>query len=482
MKRIAHIRKILPNVSIYGDDTQEILGLSENSKEMCPGYVYFARKGIKHDGKQFVQEAIDKGAVAIVLEAYDPSIALTQIVHSSVVEAESAIADWFFGSCSKNIYLVGITGTCGKTTTSYIVKQFFENLGFPCGLIGSVEYIAGSFKKSASRTTPDNIMNQFLLADMVHSGMECCAMEVTSHAMLQGRVENLSFRVGVFTNITHEHLDYHKTMEQYIAAKNLFFRSLPEDAYAIVNIDDPRYKEVLDGCKASFLSYGIEKQADLMAKDIQGSSFILSYRKDAQRVQIPLVGRFNIYNTLAAIGVLLTKGIPFEKIISVLPQIKAPPGRLEQVYNSCGFSIFVDHAHKEDALAKVLPVLREATKGKLITVFGCGGDRDRFKRPKMAKVVESFSDLAIVTSDNPRSEDPEAIIEEIITGFSQKKYEVYPDREQAIFRAIQIADTDDCILIAGKGDEKQQIFARNTIPFDDVVVAQRGCEKKMNTF
>lgn len=487
--KLKALLKVLDHSDVRGSKEIQVSSLTSHSQSVAPGSLFIAKKGNKFDGNLFSQDAVLSGAVAVVSDIYNPVLKnVTQILVKDVPAAESKLAAQFYGWPSSDLLMIGITGTSGKTTTSYLARHLLIELGTPSGLIGTVSYIAGANQISASRTTPDVIFNQKLLHDMVKAGDKACVMEVTSHALHQGRVENIDFDVAIFTNLSHEHLDYHSSMDEYAKVKGLLFKHLKkgkkkEGVWAVINRQDPYYKILIEECEAPCLTYGIEDdEADLSAYDINlsnmSSSFTLRYKNESIPVEWNMAGRFNVANALAAIGALITQGYELSRIVKALKTFQGPPGRLERVNNPLNLAIFVDYAHKEDALRKVLPTLRECTKGKIITVFGCGGDRDREKRPKMARAVEELSDIAIVTSDNPRSEDPNAIIQEVCSGFQKKDHRIESDRKKAIQLAVSLAGKDDTILIAGKGHEKEQIFAHTTIPFDDCLVARMACEER----
>ena len=398
------------------------------------------------------------------------------------------IAANYYRFASDELFMVGITGTNGKTTTSFLVKHLLDHLNKKCGLIGTIEYILGSVRYMARMTTPDVISNHKMLREMRLQGCLSAVMEVSSHALDQDRVFNIDFDVAIFTNLSLDHLDYHKNMEEYARAKNKLFTSLNQSSRkkktAIVNKDSPWVDKILEGCFQNVLTYGIMNQADVMAKDICLSAslttFNLVYKNKSYFCRSPLVGRFNVYNYLAAISLGLSNSFSPQKLIDIFSSFVAVPGRLEPVSNPLGIKIYVDFAHSDDALKNVLECLSELKTKRIITVFGCGGDRDRNKRPKMADVAEQFSDYTIVTSDNPRSENPENISLEIVRGFKKKKnYEVVLDRYFAIKRAIEISQVDDIILIAGKGHETYQIFAHQTIEFDDRKIAEELAGSKL---
>ncbi len=488
MERVK-LKNLLKNIQVKevrGSRELEITGLCANSKLIAPGNLFIAKKGLTHDGARFIPDAIAAGATAILTDFYDPFFPdVVQIIHPDVAAIEAELAKEYYAQPSNRLFLIGITGTNGKTTTAYLVRHLFEQLGQPCGLIGTIESIVGQHIYPSGQTTPDILQNYKLFHDMVSSDCTSCVMEVSSHALEQNRVQSIEFDVAVFTNLTQDHLDYHQTMDAYADAKTKFFSSLktgekPHAKTAIINVDSQYSQHMLSACSSSILTYGIQHNADLTAFGIHltasGMTFEVNFRGDCHQLVSPLIGRFNVYNLLAAIGVGLARGFALPDIISALSTFHKVPGRLERVPNGKKLNIFVDYAHTDDALQNVLTTLREITTGRLITVFGCGGNRDQAKRPKMGAVVEQYSDLAIITSDNPRHENPEEIIRHILTGLNNPANAlVIPDREEAIYRAVQIAKPDDVLLIAGKGHETYQIFSHQTIDFDDRSIAQKAC-------
>lgn len=488
--KLKKLIKDLQNCQVKGSKEIEITGICANSKLVSPGNLFIAKKGRLQDGAQFIPEAINSGAVAILTDIYNPSIkGVVQVLHPNINGIEGQLASSYYQHPSKDLCVVGVTGTNGKTTTSFLIKYLLDKIDGPCGLIGTIEYIIGNHRYQATRTTPDVTSNHKMLREMLLQGCTSAVMEVTSHALDQRRVENIEFDMAIFTNLTPDHLDYHETMENYCLAKNKLFRTLPPTEKkgksiakcAIVNVDNPWHQPLIEGCQTPILTYGIENEADLRASQIElsplGTRFNVNYRGETLSCFCPLIGRFNVYNCLAALAVGLNRHISLKEIIEILHTAPFVPGRLQPVANGLGLKIYVDFAHSEDALRNVLQCLQEFKTGRLLTVFGCGGDRDRFKRPKMAAVCEEISDLCIVTSDNPRSEDPMEIIEEITRGFQRKEsYRVEADRRMAIKMAIEMADPDDLILIAGKGHENYQIFAHKTIEFDDAKIAEEICQ------
>ncbi|MCE5316806.1 MAG: UDP-N-acetylmuramoyl-L-alanyl-D-glutamate--2,6-diaminopimelate ligase [Parachlamydia sp.] len=491
--KLKKLLKAIPFKQFKGSKEIEITGICANSKLVSPGNLFIARKGRVEDGSHYIPEAIAAGAAAILTDILDPSLKdVAQIIHPDVASLEGLIAAHYYQFPSNEMLMVGVTGTNGKTTTTFLIKHLLDQLQGPCGLIGTIEYIIGQHRYQATRTTPDVTSNHKMLREMVLQGCRSAVMEVTSHALDQGRVRNINYDITIFTNLTLDHLDYHQTMENYCAAKNRLFRSLDpkqkknaiaSTKWAIVNIDSPWHAKIVEGCPARILTYAIAAPADLMAKKIEltpdGTRFEVVYQNQAYLCKIPLVGRFNVYNSLAAIAVGLTRGASMETILDILSRAPSVPGRLQPVPNPRGLKIYVDFAHSDDALLNVLETLQELKKGRIITIFGCGGDRDLSKRPKMAQVAEEYSDIAIVTSDNPRSEDPQEIARQIVKGFRHpERHLVEVDRRAAIAKAIEMASPEDMILIAGKGHEAYQIFAHKTIEFDDAKVASQLCQSE----
>jgi len=495
--KLKKLLKDIPDIQIKGSKDLEISGVCANSKLISPGNLFIARKGMAVDGSIYINDAVEAGAVAILTDIYNPLLSknITQVLHPDVAAIEGTVAAHYYENASDELFMVGITGTNGKTTTSFIVKHLLDKLDGSCGLIGTIEYIIGQNRYRATRTTPDVSSVHKMLREMSSQGCKNAVMEVTSHALDQNRVDKIDFDTAIFTNLTLDHLDYHNTIEAYFEAKLRLFQSLDpkktkkNHSYpklAIVNIDSPWSQKIVKECQTNVLTYSILGKADLCAEDItftpNGTSLTLNYQGKKVPLEWPLVGRYNTYNCLAAVAVGLSRNHSLEAIAHALTSVPAISGRLEPVPNPLGLKIYVDFAHSDDALINVLECLQEFKIGRIIVVFGCGGNRDASKRPKMAQACESHADVVIVTSDNPRNEDPQAIINEVITGFKRKNsYTVEIDREEAIRKAIDIATPDDIILIAGKGHETSQVFAYKTIEFDDRKIALQICQKKANS-
>ncbi len=481
--------KLIKDLSVdevYGSKTIEVTGISNHSGRVGPGNLFIAKKGSVTDGNLYTPEAIAAGAAAIVTDIYDPSLKnVTQIVCRNIQKIEGLLAARYYGNPSLELHMIGVTGTKGKTTTTYLIRHLLNKLQMPCGLMGSIEYCTGGHHYPASHTTADVLTNQRMLREMIQGNCRAAVMEVSSHALDQRRVDCIDFDIAIYTNLYPDHLDYHGDMEEYIRSKNILFAKLTDSSKKIVyNADCGMRQRVLEGSKASLFSYSVESPSDLKARNVnlsaEGSFFEVVYENQVYSCRSPIVGLHNIYNVLAALAAGVVSGFSLPHLIESLNGFPQVPGRLERVPNPLGLQIYVDFAHTGDAVEAVLKSLLPLKRGKLITVFGCGGDRDPGRRSSMAKAVEKYADFAIVTSDNPRSEDPQKIIGEIIRGFSSlDRAAIEADRALAIEKAVDMASDDDLILIAGKGHEKYQIFANKRIEFDDCKVASGICRKKM---
>lgn len=473
------LKKLFKNIKykeIKGPKEVEITGICSDSRYVAPGNLFVAKRGGNFDGNDFILDAISAGACAILTDTYNPFInKITQIIVEDVGNIEADIAVAYYDLPSDQLFMIGITGTNGKTTTSYLIKHIMDRANRPSGLIGTIEYITGKNRYDSSLTTPGSLQLQKYLKEMVLDGCKSCVMEVSSHSLAQDRIKNINFNAAIFTNLTQDHLDYHNTLENYADAKKLLFDSLSASSSAIINIDDVWAAKMIENTRGRIVTYGIENSADLNARNIEftlnGLKFDLHFSNKIEKISSPLIGRFNVYNILAAIALGLEANLSFEEIRSSIVTYKNAPGRLEKV-DSQNFHVFVDYAHTPDALQKVLATLKEINKNRIITVFGCGGNRDRGKRPKMGKIASELSDLTIITSDNPRSENPKDIISEIISGIQQKNYLVEEDRYLAIKKAIDLAKKGDIVLIAGKGHETTQSFANKKQLFDDRKIAK----------
>ncbi len=479
--RIRQLVKDIPDLHVKGSRDIEISGVCANSKYVGPGNLFVAKKGMNFDGHRYIPDAIAAGASAVLTDVFDPSLDISQLIHPNVEDIEAVLAARCYDNPSHKLATFGVTGTNGKTTIVALLKHLLDNAGHSCGLIGTIEYIIGTHRHRATHTTPDVCQMHKMLYDMLRAKCRAAAMEVTSHALMQGRVDEIEFDVGIFTNLSPEHLDYHETMNAYAAAKAHLFMNLKPEALAVVNVDSPWHKEILRKCHAKVLRYGLRDNADIRPDNLRldgdSSSFSISYSGEHAEFHLPLPGRYNVYNALAAIAAAHSQGISLGSLADSLRTLPTIPGRLERVPNTLGLRIYVDFAHTPDALDNALACLHELKSHRLICVFGCGGDRDKSKRPLMAQASEKWCDLCVVTSDNPRSEDPEAICHDITKGFAPStKFLVEPDRKKAIAVALEKAEPGDIVVIAGKGHETQQIFARQTIEFSDTQVAEELCK------
>jgi UDP-N-acetylmuramoyl-L-alanyl-D-glutamate--2,6-diaminopimelate ligase len=462
----------------------EITAVVCDSRQVKPGSLFVAVQGEKQDGRQFIDDAIERGA-AVVVSDQDIKIqrkaCLVRVADARLSLAQLAHA--FNGRPSDKLDMVGITGTNGKTTTAWMIRDILNAAGRRPGLVGTIEYEIGSRAIPAGRTTPEAPVLQSYLAQMVNAECDSVVMEVSSHSLVQKRVACIDYDVGVFTNLTHDHLDYHKTMESYFEAKSILFQSLgrgrKKDTVAVINTDDPWGQQLIqrNGTKAEVLTYGMTSEAMVKAMNVNltpnGSCVKVQTTWGKVKLRMKLLGRYNIYNALAAVAASGAMGIELDVMAEALGAMTFVPGRLEEIKTNKGFHVFVDYAHTDDALENVLTTLREITDKSLIVVFGCGGNRDRSKRPLMGGVATRLADRVIVTSDNPRKEEPGAIIEEIKAGCQRDNYEIIEDRTEAIKRAIEIAQKGDVVLIAGKGHEAVQEFANTTIMFDDRQVVRK---------
>jgi UDP-N-acetylmuramoyl-L-alanyl-D-glutamate--2,6-diaminopimelate ligase len=467
------LRQFDPKIRLNKEQNVLVTGVEEDSRRVRPGNVFIARTGSQTDGRRYVADAVVRGAVAVAGETKMDGVSVPQVMINDAVAARMANA--FYRYPSRTVQTIGVTGTNGKTTTTYLVRHLLKKMGRKCGLIGTVEIDNGKTSVEAEMTTPGAVEVVRLLAKMRDNGCQACAMEVSSHALDQNRVSGVQFVGAAFTNLTGDHLDYHGTKENYAAAKAKLFRSLHEDAVAVYNADDPFSGEIIRNCKGRLISFGIGGGADYSAHEVevtsQGSRFVLIGPGGSAKVEMSLIGKHNIENALTAAALVgEVFGLKPEEIAAGLYDAAGAPGRLQSVSAGQPFAVLVDYAHTDDALENVLTALKPLTGGKLRVLFGCGGDRDRTKRPRMAKVAEEYADAVYVTSDNPRTENAETIIVEIRAGFSPGYSPacVQPDRRRAIARILHDARAGDIVLLAGKGHENYQIIGTTKYHFDDI--------------
>jgi UDP-N-acetylmuramoyl-L-alanyl-D-glutamate--2,6-diaminopimelate ligase len=496
----------IDSINTFGDCGEEISTVCYSADQCEEGSVFVAIPGLKHDGHDFIEKAIAGGAKYIV---YEKDMQFPRWVTSIKVadsrRALGILARNYFGNPSADLVLTAVIGTNGKTTITYLLESILQEAGFKCGVLGTVNYRFNDKTYPAPNTTPESYEMQKILRRMADDGVTHVIAEVSSHAIDLKRVDDCDFDLGIFTNLTRDHLDYHKTMENYFQAKKRFFSAvLPQSRKThrqkmVINNDDQWGQKILAETPLSALTYGIENDCNIKATDyelsLSGIAARINISGESLPINSPLIGKFNLYNILAAVSASSVLHVPQAFIKSGIEKLSCVPGRLESVVSNSGFHVFVDYAHTDDALRRVLQNLTMLKKNRIITVFGCGGNRDRGKRPLMGEAAVSYSDLTIVTSDNPRLEDPAEIIREIETGIDQKKitkveinhleirndvhtYTVIPDREKAIESAIGIASAGDIVLIAGKGHEDYQIVGAKKLPFDDRIVAAHALKMK----
>ncbi|OFW12636.1 MAG: UDP-N-acetylmuramoyl-L-alanyl-D-glutamate--2,6-diaminopimelate ligase [Acidobacteria bacterium RIFCSPLOWO2_12_FULL_67_14] len=465
------------------------LAVTHDSRRVKPGWAFVAVRGLKSDGTDFVPQAAAAGAAVIVAERppTDPSTVPWVVVQDARL-ALAWMAAELAGHPSRSMRVVGVTGTNGKTTTSYLVNAIFEAAGVRCGLMGTVTYRLPGREFTAARTTPEAPELQDMLREMADGGCGACVMEVSSHALALRRADAVHFAAGVFTNLTRDHLDFHADMEDYFAAKRRLFELLPRDAPAVVNIDDPR-GSLLGDLAGRLVSYAVNRPADVtpgpVAFSLDGLEFDVRTPGETIHIRSTLVGRPNVYNILAAAAVTTALGVPAEAVTRGVSSLQGVPGRFEKVSSPADdITVIVDYAHTDDALRNLLEMARPLAARRLITVFGAGGDRDRTKRPLMGMVAARLSDVVVITSDNPRSEDPERIIDEVHRGAQAEARQqgadvvTMADRRHAILHGVRLAEAGDLVVVAGKGHEKYQEIAGESFPFDDVAVAREALDER----
>jgi UDP-N-acetylmuramoyl-L-alanyl-D-glutamate--2,6-diaminopimelate ligase len=458
------LRKLIEGVQALqtaGGLDAEVSGLATDTRRLAPGELFVALKGERVDGHDFIADAVRRGASAVLYErqgAVNSSVPSVRVEDSE--ETLARISNNFYRRPSEKLTVIGITGTNGKTTTSHLVKSVLEAAGNRVGLIGTINYMIGDRRYPAPFTTPEAPQFQGLLRDMLEAGCSHVVAEVSSHALARRRVDCTEFKAAVFTNLTRDHLDFHRTMEEYFRAKGRLFTGLLSGGTAVINADDPYGRRLCSLFKGIKLTYSVGNEADIRADSMvirpEGLSFSLSYRGRVHKVESPLTGIFNVYNILSAVGACLAVDVPWEAISAGIRNTKLVKGRFEKVDLGQDFLCVVDYAHTEDALRKLILAAREMTRGRVITVFGCGGDRDRGKRPAMGSCASELSDEVVITSDNPRGEDPMEIIREITVGMKNNNYRIVPDRAEAIKEAVMTARASDSVIIAGKGHEDYQ--------------------------
>lgn len=490
-----YLEELVRPLAIYratGDLNTEIKGIEIDSRQVKPGDLFIALKGFSVDGHQYVAQAVEKGAAAVLVEKSISNLSVPVIEVTDTRKALAVLATKFYRYPTEELKLIGITGTNGKTTTAYLIEQLLTDAGHKTGVIGTIQMKVGEKRFPIKNTTPDILDLQRSFRMMRDEGCEYSVIEASSHALALGRTWGSQFHIGVFTNLTQDHLDFHETMEKYKEAKGLLFSQLgnrygdtPEDhAYAVLNADDHVSAYYAQITPAQVITYGIDKGADVQAKHIQisseGMEFELHTFRGIRQVKTKLIGKFNVYNLLAAIATALIEGISLDQITDSISKIAGVNGRFEPVVAGQPFTVIVDYAHTPDSLENVLRTIREFAGKRVTCVVGCGGDRDRGKRPLMAQIAARYSDWSVFTSDNPRTEDPEAILRDMVSGVQDEdlnEYTVIPDRREAIHVAIEKAKPGDIILIAGKGHETYQEIHGVRYDFDDRLVAREAIIK-----
>ncbi|MBU8907115.1 UDP-N-acetylmuramoyl-L-alanyl-D-glutamate--2,6-diaminopimelate ligase [Desertibacillus haloalkaliphilus] len=478
LKSFVHYEKI-------GSDNPLITSIEMDSREVTEGSLFICIDGYTVDGHDFVSQAVDAGAVAVLAErAVETSVPV--ILVKDTKRSMAIIANVFFDHPTKKLNLIGVTGTNGKTTITHLIEKIFSDAGQRTGLIGTMYTKIGEETTEAVNTTPESLPLQKTFRQMVDKNVDTAVMEVSSHALHLGRVRGCDFNVAIFTNLSPDHLDYHGTMEAYLHAKGLLFAQLgntfgDQKKIAVLNQDDPASKELEKMTAAHVISYGFDTKSDVMATDIKmtanGTRFTISAFSESVQVQLKLIGTFSVYNVLAATAAGLASGIRLSQIKASLEEVEGVAGRFEVVDAGQSYTVIVDYAHTADSLENVLSTVKEFAKGRVYVVVGCGGDRDRSKRPKMAEIAVDLADVAIFTSDNPRTEDPKAILADMEAGVTGRNYLVEMDRKKAIEYATREARKDDVVVIAGKGHETYQIVGTQSYDFDDREVARAVIER-----
>jgi UDP-N-acetylmuramoyl-L-alanyl-D-glutamate--2,6-diaminopimelate ligase len=492
MQLLAVLRGQVEILEQRGDASLPVHAITDDSRAVTAGSLFVAVKGERVDGHRFVEQAIKAGAGAVVAQEVVASGPLPFVQVADSRKALGLLGSRFHGDPSARLKMIGVTGTNGKTTTTYLCKSLLEGIGRRVGLIGTVGYQIGQETIPASHTTPGALDLQALLTKMVEGGLTDAVMEVSSHALALDRTAGCEYDVAVFTNLTQDHLDFHHTMDEYFEAKLRLFTGLAggrkTGKRAIVNLDDPRGGAIRAACPVPAWGYAIKNQADIKAERVRlslaGTAFTAATPVGSFVVESRLVGEHNVYNLLGAIGVALHSGATSDQVCEAAARITNVPGRFERVSSGQDFTVVVDYAHTEDALLRLLTAAQMLKTGRIITVFGCGGDRDRGKRPKMGRAAVEYSDVVILTSDNPRTEDPMAILHEVEIGVREAlerrnhvQYHMVPDRREAIGAAIHEARRGDMVLIAGKGHEDYQIIGSKKFHFDDREVAREAIQQ-----
>ena len=489
IKKLSELALLIPDAEIIGADVS-IGGIEHDSRKVTAKNLFVCMEGAHVNGHKFIPQATAKGAVAVLTtrKHFTPPEGISALVVPDMLNALAVIVPYFYDYPARSMRVIGVTGTNGKTTTTYLLREIFKGAGLRVGLIGTIQILIGDESFPVRNTTPNVIDLQHVLNDMRDKNIQVVVMEVSSHALAENRVAGVEFDTAIFTNLTQDHLDFHKTMDNYLRAKAKLFdmvsrRGRKPNKTAIINVDDAASSEIFKHCLCNKVTYGVESPANLRGTELDlradGMTInLITYFPISLfpyfPISLKITGLFNVYNVLAAIGAALAEGIKPEVIKRALENFRSVPGRFERVFADVPFTVIVDYAHTPDGVKNVLETAAQIAKGKIIAVFGCGGDRDHGKRPIMGKLAAELSDVVIVTSDNPRTEDPEKILDEVEAGIGDKVHERIVDRRAAIFRAIELAEAGDVVLILGKGHETYQILNTGTIHFDDREVAKEA--------
>ena len=499
MKTLEELALLVQNTKIIGNPETKIMSIEHDSRKVSQDSLFVCFTGAHFDGHNFIEQAVNNGSSAILttrtdIENLNLPDNLAVLIVPDMLTSLAVIVPYFYDYPARKMRVIGVTGTNGKTTTTYMIRSILINAGYHVGLIGTIQIMIDNEIFPIHNTTPNVIDLQHILIKMLSHHVDYLVMEVSSHALAENRVAGIEFDTAIFTNLTQDHLDFHKTMEDYLRAKCKLFDAVSrsgqkDNKTAIINIDDEASNEIINHSLCNRITYGIRNESDLHAVEVDvradGTKFKIRSQFGVMNLNLHVTGIFNVYNVLAAVGATLAEKISPDVICQTLSHFKSVPGRFERVYANVPFSVIVDYAHTPDGVENVIETARQIVKNRVITVFGCGGDRDKTKRPIMGRLAAELSDIVIATSDNPRTEDPLEILKEVEVGIKEKigdkSYECIADRHNAIFHAIAIAKAGDIILILGKGHENYQILKDRTIHFDDREVAREAISQRLSS-
>jgi UDP-N-acetylmuramoyl-L-alanyl-D-glutamate--2,6-diaminopimelate ligase len=479
--KLSRIMEIMNPVKVCNFSDVEVTGLTYDSRKVTKGTLFFAITGEHFDGHNFIQDAIDRGASSCIVEREQEVTEIPQVVVDDVRSVLSEVSAYFWEYPSDKLTVVGITGTNGKTTSSFMVKNILDKADRKTGVVGTMGFFIEDKKGKIPNTTPESLLLHKIMREMVDAQTEICIMEVSSHGIKMGRIKDVNFDVGALTNISRDHLDFHHSMDDYLNTKLDFFRKLKPESYAVINVDELEGKRFMDETDAICVTYGITGDAQVKGEikkiDRDGLDLTLTYKDNQYAIFSPLRGKYNAYNILLAFAISEILGVSIKEIKDGIGSFGGVPGRGEKVGVGSDINCIIDYAHTPDALFHIFSCEREMTQGKLICVFGAGGNRDRGKRPEMGRVAASLCDKIIVTSDNPRDEDPQSIIEDILQGIENRQVDVEIDREKAIQLSISMAESGDTVVIAGKGHEDYQEIKGKRLHFNDRDIAEFYIER-----